>query len=254
MRRFALPLVAVLLLAVAPGPDGENSPSDAGGTETCPASRLSAAHLPRLRAALAKGEPVVVVAVGSSSTQGWMASDSAHTYPAVLQAELSEALPHDHIAVLNRGIGGQDAAEEVARLDADVVAVHPQLVIWQVGANSAMKNVDPALFRRLVTAGVKRLHGAGADVILMDSQRAPRILAAAEHVIIEELLGQVAAETGASLFSRGALMDAWRAEGAPYAAFIASDGLHHNDHGYHCIADALAGSIAAGLSQDSPRS
>ena len=53
-----------------------------------------------------------------------------------------------HIAVLNRGIGGQDAPEELARLQADVIAVRPQLVIWQVGANGAMRNADPAEFRR----------------------------------------------------------------------------------------------------------
>ncbi|MEA2742923.1 MAG: acyl-CoA thioesterase, partial [Acetobacteraceae bacterium] len=62
-----------------------------------------------------------------------MASDSAHTYPAVLQSSLNKALPGAHFAVINRGMGGQDAPEELTRLDTDVIALHPQLVIWQVG-------------------------------------------------------------------------------------------------------------------------
>ena len=103
-----------------------------------------------------------------------MASDPAHSYPAVLQQALSAGLPEAHIAVINRGIGGQDAAEELARLDADVLAVRPQLVIWQVGANGALRNVDPAVFRAMVTTGVRRLQAAGADVILMDNQQSPR--------------------------------------------------------------------------------
>jgi len=251
VRRLPLLLLA-LLLAAPPVRPHAGSASDPGGAAGCPAPRLPPATVPRLRAALAKGEPAVIVAVGSSSTQGWMASDAAHTYPAVLQALLAEALPHDHVAVLNRGISGQDAAQEVARMDVDVVAVRPQLVIWQVGANGVLKNVDPALFRHLVTAGVQRLHGAGIDVILMDNQRSPRILAATEHVIIDQALAQVAAETGASLFARGALMEAWRAQGEPYSAFISADGLHHNDHGYRCVAAALAGSIVAGLGPESP--
>ncbi len=53
--------------------------------------------------------------------------------------------------MINRGIGGQDAAEELARLDADVLAIRPQAVIWQVGANGALRNVDPALFHELVS-------------------------------------------------------------------------------------------------------
>ena len=85
----------------------------------------------------------VIVALGSSSTQGAMASDLAHSYPAVLQQALSAGLPEAHVAVINRGIGGQDAAEELARLDADVLAMRPQLVIWQVGANGALRNADP---------------------------------------------------------------------------------------------------------------
>jgi lysophospholipase L1-like esterase len=52
---------------------------------------------------------------------------------------------------------------------------------------------------------------------------------------------------GVSLFSRGALMDAWAAAGVPNEALLVSDGLHHNDRGYACIADALAAALLAGL-------
>ena len=133
----------------------------AGGLwPTLPADRLSgrsgdgALHLPHLQAALAAGTEGLIVALGSSSTQGAMASDSAHTYPAILQAALSKALPAAHLAVINRGIGGQDAPEELARLDTDAMAVHPQLVIWQVGANGAMRHADPAEFHLMVEDGV----------------------------------------------------------------------------------------------------
>ena len=107
------------------------------------------------------------MALGSSSTQGARASDLAHSYPAVLQHALSAGRPDAHIAVINRGIGGQDAAEELARLDADVLAVRPQLVIWQVGANGALRNADPAAFRAMVSSGVPQTPGrwcrCGAD-------------------------------------------------------------------------------------------
>ncbi len=204
-------------------------------------------HLRHLRAALEQGAEAVVVALGSSSTAGAMASDPAHSYPAELQVALEHALPRMHIAVLNRGIGGQDAPEELARLQTDAITVRPQLVIWQVGANGALRNADPAEFRRMVSQGVTRLHDAGIDVILMDNQHSPKVDAAPEHGVLDKVLAQVAEATGTGLFSRAALMAAWEQEGTPALRFIATDGLHHNDRGYACVASALADAIVDGL-------
>ncbi len=177
-----------------------------------------------------------------------MASDIAHTYPAILQSALNRALPSAQFAVINRGIGGQDAPEELARLDTDAIAVHPQLVIWQVGANGAMRHADPSEFHRMVEEGVDRLIKAGIDVILMDNQRSPRVLAAVDHIILEDSLAEVAQETGVNIFSRSRLMDFWSDEGAKPGMFIASDGLHHNDLGYLCITQSLARQIVTAVS------
>lgn len=202
--------------------------------------------LPHVQAAMAANEQVIVVALGSSSTQGWMASNQAHTYPAVLQRLLNAAFPKTNFAVINRGIGGQDATEELARIEQDAIGLHPQLVIWQVGANGAMAGVDPAIFKRLVSSGVRRLKQAGADVILMDNQRSARVIAAPHHLLIDAALAEVAVEEQVALFSRGALMDAWRKVGRPYEEFVSNDGLHLNDQGYACVASALEQAIVRG--------
>jgi lysophospholipase L1-like esterase len=209
---------------------------------------MAGLQLPHLRAAAAARTGAVIIALGSSSTEGIMASDSAHTYPAVLQAALNKAMPAASFAVINRGIGGQDAPEELARLDTDVIAVRPQLVIWQVGANGAMRHADPSEFHRMVVEGVTRLLKAGIDVILMDNQRSPKVLAAVEHIVLEDSLAHVAQETGVNLFSRSRLMDAWSDDGSKPGLFTASDGLHHNDLGYLCVTQALARQIVAAIS------
>jgi len=215
---------------------------------SCPAEpAFPALHLRHLRAALQQGKEAVVVAIGSSSTKGVMASDPAHSYPAELQTDLGRSLPSMHIAVINRGIGGQDAPEELARLQADVIAVRPQLVIWQVGANGALRHADPETFRRMVTEGVGQLKDAGIDVVLMDNQHSPKVDAAPEHGLMDAILAQVAEATGVGLFSRAALMSAWAREGAPAITFIAADNLHQNDRGYECTARALADAILDGL-------
>lgn len=239
MRRLLIPLL--LLTCVA-------TQVRASSDEACPLEPvMPPLSLPHVKEALERDDPIVIVAFGSSSTSGSMATDASHAYPAILQTMLAQHFPEAHIAVINRGIAGQDATEEVARLDSDVIAVKPELVIWQVGANSALRDADPSVFRRLVMAGVTKLHNAHIDVVLMDNQRSPKILHTPRHVLIDQALADIAIETGASLFPRSSLMDAWRRDGLPYEMFISRDGLHHNDLGYHCIAAALAESIESGL-------
>lgn len=224
-------------------------PFVAGAAEpvTCPDTKVPPLALPHLKQALRQNQELTIVAVGSSSTAGSRASNIGHTYPAVLQGELERELPGAHVAVLNRGVGGQDAPEMLARLEKDVLAVAPVLVIWQVGANGAMRGMNPEQFKQLVSTGVRRLEAAGADVVLMDNQRAPAILASPAHAKIDQALADVAGQLGAKLFARGRLMERWQEAGFPYDQFIADDGIHHNDRGYACVAKALAASVLAGL-------
>jgi acyl-CoA thioesterase-1 len=95
---------------------------------------------------------------------------------------------------------------------------------------------------------VDRLVKAGIDVVLMDNQRSPKVLAAVDHIILEDSLAHVAQETGANIFSRSHLMDFWSDQGAKPGLFIASDGLHHNDLGYLCVTQALGRQIVAAVS------
>jgi acyl-CoA thioesterase I len=239
-RRLRTALLALTLLAGA-------GAARAAAPLCPPDPPMPALALPHLRAALAAGVPGVIVALGSSSTKGVMASGPAATYPAELQAALAQSHPGWPVRVINRGVSGQDAVRETGRIDRDAIALRPQLVIWQVGANGALRRNDPVAFRRLVTEGVRRLQAQGIDVVLMDNQRAPRLLASPEDAVFDHTLADVAAETGAGLFSRDLLMRTWAREGAPAAEFIAADRLHHNDRGYACVAGALARAIDRGL-------
>ena len=238
MRRL-LPLLGTLCLLAGAALGAE--PPD------CPSIKAAPIALPRLRDALLGNNEITVVALGSSSTQGVRASTIANSYPARLQAELTTALPNAHIAVINRGIGGEDVTEELARLERDVVGVRPTVVVWQVGANGAMRHMQPELFARLLTNGIKRLQQGRVDVVLMDNQRARNVMASPEASHIEHMMADIAKATGVELFARGALMDRWRDAGSPYETFMSDDGVHHNDLGYRCMAAALAQSVMDGL-------
>ncbi len=214
---------------------------------SCPPVPLDPPALPGVTAALRALQPLTITAFGSSSTRGSGASDEAASYPARLEGALRAALPGVTLRVLNRGVGGEDAAEMLARLDADVIADRPQLVIWQAGGNGAMRGRDPEQFGAMLRQGIARLHRAGADVMLMDSQRAPRIAAAPSAPRFEAMMASVARTARAALFPRGRVMDAWAAAGVPPSELLIDDGLHHNDRGYACVADALAQNLLAAL-------
>jgi len=215
--------------------------------QPCPAVPVEPARLPATRAAVARGEPVTIVAFGSSSTEGAGASGPDRTYPAQLEARLHAALPGARLTVLNRGKGGQEVQEMLARLEGDVLAARPTLVVWQAGANAVLRGMPVGEFRAALAGGIARLQASGADLVLMDSQRAPRILTVAGHERLDSALRDLSAESHAPLFSRASLMRAWEAAGTPPAELVGPDGLHHNDRGYACVAEALARTILAGI-------
>ena len=216
--------------------------------ESCGVLPQPAITVPRLADAAVREGRIRIVALGSSSTAGAGASGSAQAYPARLEERLRRGLPGIAVAVVNRGVGGEDASHMLARLEAEVIAERPDLVIWQAGANAALRGMDPERFRAAILEGLARLRRAGIEVVLMDNQRAPRIAAQAGHRVYDAILAEAAASAGGvHLFSRGALMDALARRGVPETALLAPDGLHHNDRGYDCIAEAQARALIAGI-------
>jgi lysophospholipase L1-like esterase len=252
-RGRILALLPTLLLAAAtpatvarPAALPAEAADEAAAAAACPVVPVQPLVLPGFRAALRDGlRPVTIVALGSSSTSGAGASVPAQAYPARLEAALRAARPGLALRVVNRGVGGQDAPAMAARIEAEVLPERPDLVIWQAGANGALRRADPERFRASVAAGLARLREAGAEVVLMDNQRAPRITAAAGHERFDAALAGFAGQDGVTLFSRGRLMDAWAAAGTPVGAMLVPDGLHHNDQGYACLAAALAEALLA---------
>src|SRR5919109_5259322 len=146
-------LVAVLLLAAAIPP---------AAAATHPALRCTApdtvtrfkASLPTTARAIRRGEALVIVAIGSSSTQGVRASDQAHTYPALLAEELRRRWPRLAVTVVNKGVGGETAEQILARFPRDVLPYRPQLVIWQNGSNHVLQRGDVRGYEHTIREGI----------------------------------------------------------------------------------------------------
>ncbi len=203
LRCAALALFAVLLSSPAGA-----APDD----KSCAAPR----ELERLRTGLARTatrlaryETLTVVTIGSSSTVGYGASSPDLSYPSQFAAELRRRLPAQSVEVQNRGVNGETSIDMVARFDRDVIAAEPDLVIWQVGTNAVLRDLDIGRYRQVVRGGIERLKAAGFDVIIMDMQFAPKVLAHPLYRDMERSLAVLAKELGVPVFRRFALMQHW---------------------------------------------
>ena len=211
----------------------------------------SMGSLPHVASKLASGEPVVIVAFGSSSTSGFGSTSPEFTYPNRLAAQLRRQYPSADITVVNRGQGGEDAPEMMKRLQTAVLDMKPDLVIWQVGTNAVLRNLDPSETAKLVEEGVKRIQAAGADLVLVDPQYSPRVNERAESANqMVKLLGKVAELRHVGFFPRFEVMREWHEKQAiPIDNFVIADGLHMTDWGYACFAQLLGDDIVKSVGQ-----
>lgn len=224
---------------------------DAGAeaaSDGCPTPSALLAIRPALThvaARLAGGEKLTIVAVGSSSTEGVGASAPAATYPSRLEAELRRRFPGIDIRVINRGKGGEDAPEELVRFEREVIAEDPDLVIWQIGTNAMLRRLDPATERDVLRRGIAQIKESASDVVLMDLQYAPIVVARPAYAAMQTLISEVAERNRVGLFRRFEIMRHWLAGEQPgNAPVIGPDGLHMTDRSYACLASGLAEAIA----------
>lgn len=246
--RMAGPWLAFMVLL---GPaQGSETRTSADVSCAVPAPlRGFAADLPTARAAIADGQKLTIVALGSSSTLGTGASSDERSYPAVLRASLAELLPGHEINVVNAGVGGNSAHQMYQRIDADVLSEQPQLVVWQTGIFDAIQDIGIEKFKRILRKGISRIREGGADVVLMDQLPLPRADRFPAYASYVAALREVAVETDTPVFRRNEFFAVLIAEGRlRQDEMLPGAGDHLVDGSYHCVGVNLARTLAEKLS------
>ena len=164
----------------------------------------------------------------------------------VMRRELEKLRPSSRIEIVNSGRIGETIKDNLARFERDVLAHRPDLVIWQIGTNDVAWGGHADGLKDQVIRGVRALKTAGVDVILMDLQYAPIVLASSQHAVMQAVIAETARQERVALFPRFALMRRSVEAGLPRRALIAFDGLHNSRAGYDCIGRALARAVNAG--------
>src|SRR6266496_2433669 len=187
----------------------ERAPAQSAPASCSVASDLARLDLPLSRVAQ-RLEPVKIIAIGSSSTAGAGASSRAFSYPSRLEVELRTRFPRASITVINRGVGGEEAPQMLARFARSVIAEKPDLVLWQVGSNAVLRDHDVVKVAEVIREGVGQLKAIGTDVILIDPQFAPRVIEKADSEQMVALIAAAAKRQNIDLFRRFAVMRYWR--------------------------------------------
>jgi acyl-CoA thioesterase-1 len=160
-----------------------------------------------------------VIAFGDSLTAGYGAS-AGEDYPTRLSALVG-------VPVINAGVSGDTTDTALARLDADVLARDPRIVIVGLGGNDFLHGVDIKTTEANLRTIVEKIQGAGAMVVILGF-RFPSLNADYEGMY------KRVAKDGRCLFIANLL------RGIITDPQLKSDEIHPNAKGYALMAERIA--------------
>lgn len=169
-----------------------------------------------------------ILVLGDSLSAGYGLT-TAEAFP----AQLEQALRQSGLAVrvINAGVSGDTTAGGLARLDW-ALSNRPQLVIVQLGANDALRGLDPEQARANLDAILTRLQSEGVPVLLA-GMRAPRNLGPDYYTKFDRIYSDLAGKHQVAL-------DPFFLEGVALRPELnQSDGLHPNAQGVAVVVRRL---------------
>ena len=183
-------------------------------------------------AADTRAEALRILMLGDSLTAGYgLASRDA--LPARIEAALRDR--GFDARVIDAGVSGDTTAGGLARLDW-ALADRPHAVIVALGANDALRAIDPAVARTNLDRLLAALSERGLPVLLA-GMLAPRNLGPEYGARFDAIYPELAERHGALLYPF--LLDGV----ATVAALNQADGLHPNEAGVEVIVERILPSV-----------
>ncbi len=184
-----------------------------------------------------------VLAFGDSLTAG-LGLPASEAFPAQLQARLKgEGID---VKIVNAGVSGDTTTDGLARLDW-ALADKPDYVILALGANDALRGIDPKIVRANLDEMIDKIAASGAKILLL-GMLAPANWGARYADEFDAIYPDLAKAHGVPLYP-------FLLEGvAMNPALNQPDGLHPNERGVAVMVDHIAPLVAkmiAGASAES---
>jgi acyl-CoA thioesterase-1 len=146
-------------------------------------------------ASSAPAETMEIVALGDSLTAGY-GLDPGDAFPEQLEAALVER--GQDVSVINAGVSGDTASDGLARLEWSVPA-EADIVIVELGANDALRGIDPAVTRQALDEIIAKLL-ARDQAVLLAGMLAPRNLGESYAAEFDTIYPDLAAQYDVALY------------------------------------------------------
>jgi acyl-CoA thioesterase-1 len=182
----------------------------------------------------ALAEPVTLVALGDSLTQGYGLPQDQGFVPQ-LQAWL--AAQGRDVAVVNAGVSGDTTAGGASRVDWTLTDDVDAMIV-NLGGNDLLRGIDPAAVRGNLDAILTAAEARGVPVLLV-AMAAPGNWGPDYKTAFDAIYPELAAQHGAVLFDGffTALLDP--ATGMPAAGMMQDDGIHPSAAGVARVVAAM---------------
>jgi lysophospholipase L1-like esterase len=199
--------------------------------------------LPATQTGVAIGR-LTILSLGGSATVGAAARGAEFTYPARLEARLRAALPKVEIRTEIRAASRLATTDILTRLDADLAAIRPGLVIWGPGASAAARGDDLESFNTVLAEVIRRVRLSGADLVMMTLQFAPSVVRVMNPYPYRMAVIRGGDMAGVPVLDRYELMHFWSGSGfMNLDATDAEDRVRVARRLYDCMAEILAEGI-----------
>jgi acyl-CoA thioesterase-1 len=198
-------------------------------------------------------ETGTMVCLGDSLTEGYGASssfavDKSKSYPAVLQNKVK-------LTVVNAGISGDTASGGLARVDKDVLAKNPQVVIILLGGNDFLGQRPASETKRDLQAIINKVKNESRKIYLAsfigDAAWEAAYLETIPAMLIPNLTAlltnykKMYSELRLENTDIGHILNIWKGIGRNQM----SDPIHPNAEGYSIMADNIFAEIKPYLAE-----
>ncbi len=190
------------------------------------------------------GEPVRIVAFGDSITGVYYHTGGRRAWCDMLGEALRKLYPRADVQMINAGISGHTSERGLGRMDTDVCARKPHLVVVMFGMNDCTgNNLDR--FRANMAAIVTRCREAGAEVVLCTPNNVyPNEPRPEERLArFAQVVRDVAAETEAPLADCFQAYEDARKSNQTDWRLLMSEFIHPNMNGHRLFAEEMAKTI-----------
>ncbi len=194
-----------------------------------------------LSPALAAEKPLTIVAFGDSLTAGYLLGPGKGFVPQLQKA--LRAKGHNNVVIADAGVSGDTSSGGLARLDWGV-GPGTSAVILELGANDALRGVDPELTRANLEEILSRLQKRNIPVLLA-GMLAPPNMGADYGKAFDAIYPQLAAKYGAVFYPF--FLDGVAAE----KKLTLDDGMHPNAEGVTIMVKRILPKVEALIAKTS---